>query len=61
MFRTGLGFPPSVPLPRYDLAALKDPQRKAIIRFWEAWQEKLKRVRFLDPAWGSGVLLSEKV
>jgi hypothetical protein len=22
----------------YDLAALNEPQRKALIRFWEAWQ-----------------------
>jgi hypothetical protein len=26
----------------YDLAALNDPQRKALIRFWEAWQEEPK-------------------
>jgi hypothetical protein len=24
----------------YDLATLNDPQRKALIRFWEAWQEE---------------------
>jgi len=34
----------------YDLAALNDPQRKASFRFWEAWQEELKSLRFLDPA-----------
>jgi hypothetical protein len=32
----------------YDLAALNDPQRRALIRFWEAWQEELKRLRILD-------------
>ena len=26
----------------YDLAALNEPQRKALIRFWEQWQEALK-------------------
>ncbi|MEA3188560.1 MAG: hypothetical protein QOD99_2390 [Chthoniobacter sp.] len=43
----------------YDLAALNDPQRKALIRFWEAWQEVLKSLRFLDPACGSGAFLIE--
>ncbi len=43
----------------YDLAALNDPQRKALIRFWEAWQEVLKSFRFLDPACGSGAFLIE--
>jgi SAM-dependent methyltransferase len=43
----------------YDLATLNDPQRKALIRFWEAWQEELKRVRILDPACGSGAILIE--
>jgi hypothetical protein len=43
----------------YDLAALNDPQRKALIRFWEAWQEELKRVRILDLACGSGAILIE--
>jgi hypothetical protein len=27
----------------YDLAALNEPQRKALIRFWEAWQEAVLR------------------
>jgi len=44
----------------YDLAALNEPQRKALIRFWEAWQEDLKRLRILDSACGSGAILSEK-
>jgi hypothetical protein len=43
----------------YDLAALNEPQRKALIRFWEAWQEVLKSLRFLDPACGSGAFLIE--
>ncbi len=43
----------------YDLAALNDPQRKALILFWEAWQEELKRLRILDPACGSGAILIE--
>ena len=43
----------------YDLSALNDPQRKALIRFWEAWQEELKRLRILDPACGSGAFLIE--
>ncbi|HWQ93401.1 MAG TPA: N-6 DNA methylase, partial [Clostridia bacterium] len=43
----------------YDLAALNDPQRKALIRFWEAWQEELKNLRILDPACGSGAFLIE--
>jgi hypothetical protein len=43
----------------YDLTALNDPQRKALIRFWEAWQEALKRLRILDPACGSGAFLIE--
>ncbi|MGO9199693.1 MAG: Eco57I restriction-modification methylase domain-containing protein [Limisphaerales bacterium] len=41
----------------YDLRALNEPQRKALIRFWEAWQEELKRLRILDPACGSGAFL----
>jgi hypothetical protein len=43
----------------YDLAALNEPQRKALIRFWEGWQEVLKSLRFLDPACGSGAFLIE--
>ena len=43
----------------YDLAALNDPQRKALIRFWEAWQDVLKSLRILDPACGSGAFLIE--
>jgi hypothetical protein len=43
----------------YDLNALNEPQRKALIRFWEAWQEALKCLRILDPACGSGAFLIE--
>jgi hypothetical protein len=43
----------------YDLAALNEPQRKALIRFWEAWQETLKCLRILDPACASGAFLIE--
>jgi type I restriction-modification system DNA methylase subunit len=43
----------------YDLAALNEPQRKALIRFWEQWQEALKTLRILDPACGSGAFLIE--
>ena len=43
----------------YDLAALNEPQRKALIRFWEQWQEVLKSLRILDPACGSGAFLIE--
>ena len=43
----------------YDLAALNDPQRKALIRFWEAWQEALKCLRILDPACGGAAFLIE--
>jgi hypothetical protein len=43
----------------YDLTALNEPQRKALIRFWEAWQESLKCLRILDLACGSGAFLIE--
>ena len=43
----------------YDLGAINEPQRKALIRFWEVWQEELKGVRILDPACGSGAFLIE--
>ena len=43
----------------YDLAALNEPQRKALTRFWEAWQDELKSLRILDPACGSGAFLIE--
>ncbi len=43
----------------YDLTALNEPQRKTLIRFWEAWQEVLKSLRILDLACGSGAILIE--
>jgi methylase of polypeptide subunit release factors len=43
----------------YDLAELNDPQRMALIKFWEAWQEVLKSLRILDLACGSGAFLIE--
>lgn len=43
----------------YDLDTLNDPQRKTLIKFWEAWQEVLKNLRILDPACGSGAFLIE--
>ncbi|MCX6914391.1 MAG: Eco57I restriction-modification methylase domain-containing protein, partial [Verrucomicrobia bacterium] len=43
----------------YDLTTLNEPQRKALIRFWEAWQEALKCLRILDLACGSGAFLIE--
>src|ERR1019366_1180419 len=43
----------------YDLTALNEPQRKALIRFWEAWQDVLKHLRILDLACGSGAFLIE--
>src|SRR5271157_1289800 len=55
--------PPAPPARRWPtptpttLAALNEPQRKALIRFWEAWQEELKGLRILDPACGSGAFL----
>ena len=33
----------------YDLKSLNKPQRDALIRFWEAWQETLVLVRLCDP------------
>lgn len=43
----------------YDLTTLNEPQRKALIHFWEQWQEELKTLRILDPACGSGAFLIE--
>lgn len=43
----------------YDLPALNEPQKKALIRFWEQWQEQLKALRIVDPACGSGAFLIE--
>ncbi len=43
----------------YDLESLNKPQRDALIRFWEAWEETLISIRLLDPACGSGAFLIE--
>ena len=43
----------------YELDKLNNPQRATLIRFWEAWQQELGRVRVLDPACGSGAFLIE--
>ena len=41
----------------YDLDKLNAPQRGALVRFWEAWQDELATIRLLDPACGSGAFL----
>ena len=43
----------------YTLDNLKKPERAALVRFWEAWQDELAAVRLLDPACGSGAFLIE--
>ncbi len=43
----------------YSLDDLKKPERAALVRFWEAWQDELASVRLLDPACGSGAFLIE--
>ncbi len=43
----------------YTLDRLKKPERAALVRFWEAWQDELATVRLLDPACGSGAFLIE--
>ncbi|MHB9048165.1 MAG: Eco57I restriction-modification methylase domain-containing protein [Pirellulales bacterium] len=43
----------------YTLEKLKKPERAALVRFWEAWQDELAGVRLLDPACGSGAFLIE--
>lgn len=43
----------------YSLDKLKKPERAALVRFWEAWQEELEGIRLLDPACGSGAFLIE--
>jgi N-6 DNA Methylase/TaqI-like C-terminal specificity domain len=41
----------------YDLDNLNRPQRAALVRFWEAWQDEMAHIRILDPACGSGAFL----
>ena len=43
----------------YELDTLTKPQRAALVRFWEAWQDELTGIRLLDPACGSGAFLIE--
>ena len=43
----------------YLLDKLTKPQRDALVRFWEAWQDELAAVRLVDPACGSGAFLIE--
>jgi hypothetical protein len=52
----------------YDVELLKSGQKttsnlskqlRALITFWEAWQEELATIRILDPACGSGAFLIE--
>ena len=43
----------------YTLDKLKKPERAALVRFWEAWQDELAGIRLLDPACGSGAFLIE--
>lgn len=43
----------------YDFEKLNNPQRDALIAFWEAWIEELQTIRVLDPACGSGAFLIE--
>ncbi|HEU5116352.1 MAG TPA: DNA methyltransferase [Isosphaeraceae bacterium] len=43
----------------YDLGGLNAPQRQALIRFWELWQDELAAIKLLDPSCGSGAFLIE--
>ncbi|HEV2969253.1 MAG TPA: N-6 DNA methylase [Pirellulales bacterium] len=43
----------------YQLDKLTKPQRAALVKFWEAWQDELTGIRLLDPACGSGAFLIE--
>jgi hypothetical protein len=43
----------------YDADVVTPARREVLIRFWEAWQAKLSRVRVIDPACGSGAFLVE--
>lgn len=51
---------PALGEPRaYDLAALGEKAREALVLFWEGWLAELETVRILDPACGSGAFLIE--
>jgi hypothetical protein len=43
----------------FEPEELNNPQREALIAFWEEWIEDLKTVRIVDPACGSGAFLIE--
>jgi len=43
----------------YQLDELSKPQRDALVRFWECWQDELADVKLIDPACGSGAFLIE--
>jgi len=43
----------------YDVDQLTPAAKKALVRFWEAWQDELATVRVVDPACGSGAFLIE--
>lgn len=43
----------------YDMATLNNPQKEALVGFWEAWQDELAAVRIVDPSCGSGAFLIE--
>ena len=43
----------------YANEKLNEPQRAALVQFWEAWLAELQTVRVLDPACGSGAFLTE--
>ena len=43
----------------FDLASLTNPQRDALIRFWDDWITSLESFRVVDPSCGSGAFLIE--
>ncbi|HJT79252.1 MAG TPA: N-6 DNA methylase, partial [Gemmataceae bacterium] len=43
----------------YEAGSLRPAERKALVRFWEAWQDDLAALRVVDPACGSGAFLIE--
>ena len=43
----------------FDPDALNEPQKEALVRFWDGWIDELEAVRVVDPACGSGAFLIE--
>lgn len=43
----------------YEVERLNEPQRQALVVFWEGWLAELQTVRVVDPACGSGAFLIE--